>query len=232
MREGTVRAPCALSPEDLWKARSDINLDIKLAERERRKLRQIGSDQTELDAHGNRVLVRTTLLELPEDFVPAIFQKWVTYDKLSTRVTTRWHAEAYDRDHGCSVDIAFPAFADRVEMGYTQWIEPMDVSTDSCTLCSRTRISVQSDGTIPKWVCSAIEKVVELSMHDSLKQYPAFVLGNVGQCSIGVARPGKLRIPTDDDEQASVKKRPCFFCQCELLGIVRIACGGRRALAE
>lgn len=232
MREGTVRAPCALSPEDLWKARSDINLDLKLAERERRKLRQIGSDQTELDAHGNRVLVRTTLLELPEDFVPAIFQKWVTYDKLSTRVTTRWHAEAYDRDHGCSVDIAFPAFADRVEMGYTQWIEPMDVSTDSCTLCSRTRISVQSDGTIPKWVCSAIEKVVELSMHDSLKQYPAFVLGNVGQCSIGVARPGKLRIPTDDDEQASVKKRPCFFCQCELLGIVRIACGGRRALAE
>ena len=227
MREGTVRTPCALSPEDLWKARSDIHLDIKLAKKERRSLRQIGVDQAEQDAHGNDILVRTTLLELPEDFVPTFFQKWVTYDQLSTRVTTRWHDEAYDRDHGCSVEIAFPAFADRVEMGYTQWIEPVDVSADSCTLCSRTRISITSDDTIPKWVCSAIEKVVEMSMHDSLKQYPAFVVGNVAPCSIGVARPGKSRIPTDDDEQASVQKRPCFFCQCELLGFVRVACGRR-----
>ena len=232
MREGTVRVPCALSPEELWKVRSDLSLDLRIAEKERRKLRQIGADQTELDAYGNSVLVRTTLLELPEDFVPGVFQKWVTYDQLSTRVTTRWHAEAYDRDHGCSVDIAFPAFADRVEMGYTQWIESVDVSANSCTLCSRTRISIRSDDNIPKWVCSAIEKVVEMSMHDSLKQYPAFVVAHVATSCIGVARPGKSRIPTDDDEQAAVQKRPCFFCQCELLGIVRVACGGRRELAE
>ena len=134
MREGTVRAPCALSPEDLWKARSDIHLDIKLAKKERRSLRQIGVDQIEQDADGNDILVRTTLLELPEDFVPSFFQKWVTHDQLSTRVTTRWHDEAYDRDHGCSVEIAFPAFADRVEMGYTQWIEPAGASPDGCTM--------------------------------------------------------------------------------------------------
>jgi hypothetical protein len=225
MREGTVRAPCALRPEELWRARSDIELDLKVAERERRKLRQIGNDESEVDDRGNSVLVRTTVLELPDDFVPRFFQKWVTYDQLSTRVTTRWHDEAYDRDHGCSVDIAFPAFADRVDMGYTQWIEPSEGRAQHCVLCTRTRISIRADGAMPQWVCSAIEKVAEVSMHNSLEQYPAFVVGHVTATTAGTARPGKARVPTDDEERDH--KRPCFFCQCELLGFVRVACGKR-----
>ena len=239
MREGLVRCPCELAAVDMWRVRADLNLDRVVADRERRTIRQVGTDATESDDDGAPVLVRTTIIELPADFVPSFFRRWVTHDQLTTRVTTRWHEDLHDEAHACVVDIAFPAFPDKVEMGYRQWLERSSAGENACTLCTRTRIAVRADDKIPQWVCSAIEGIAEASMHASLRAYPKIASGFVAPAMApaveGRARPRKTRVPTTDDgaaEPAAPPRGGRFFCHCELLGFVRIVCGSRRAILE
>ena len=227
MREGFVCVPCALLPSEMWRARADLNLDRYVAERERRTIRQVGTDVAEDDEHGDSVFVRTTLVELPPDFVPGMFSRWVTPEQLATRVTTRWHEELHDAHRACVVDIAFPAFADRVEMGYRQWLEPL--GADACSICTKTHVSIHSDEKTPQWVCAAIERVVEHSMHASLREYPKLV--KAYSALDGSARPRKARVPTSE-EGAAAPRASRFFCHCELLGFVRVVCGTRRPAVE
>lgn len=227
MREGLVRVPCALSASEMWRARADLSLDRYVAERERRTILQIGSDVAEDNEQAESVLVRSTLVELPSDFVPGMFARWVTSEQLATRVTTRWHEELHDAAHGCVVDISFPAFADRVEMGYRQWLEPLGAGT--CSICTRTHISIRADEKTPQWVCAAIEHLAERSMHASLREYPQLV--KAYSALDGSARPRKARVPTSEEGTAAPRASR-FFCQCELLGFVRVVCGTRRPALE
>lgn len=227
MREGVVRVPCALSPSEMWRVRADLSLDRYVAERERRTIRQIGSDVAENNEQAEPVLVRSTVVELPSDFVPRVFDRWVTSEQLATRVTTRWHEELHDAAHACVVDIFFPAFADRVEMGYRQWLEPLGAG--ACSICTRTHVSIRADEKTPQWVCAAIERLAEHSMHASLREYPQLVVAHSALAE--GARPRRARVPTTE-EGAAAPRASRFFCHCELLGFVRIVCGTRRPALE
>ena len=219
---------CTLSPEETWRVRENIDIDRQIAEQERRTVEQLGSDRKVTDEAGHEVTQRTIMVRVPEDFVPGPFRRWVKHDELHTRVTSRWRSDAHDEASPCVVDLVLPALADRVEMGYVQWLEPCSGANSGCDICTRTRIAVVAEH-LPGWVQSAIEVLVETSMHAALKKYPAHI--RAYQRSLeshspteGTPRPRRARVPSEESEPAGTK----CYCQCELWGIVRVVCGRPR----
>ena len=231
MREGEVRVRCALAPDRVWELRANIDIDRRIADRDRRTVEQLGKDRDVVDEQGRDVVERVLMVKVPDDFVPKFFQKWVTAGQLHTRVTSRWRSDAHDAANPCVVDIVLPALADRVEMGYRQWLEA-EPGGAGCVIVSSTRIGVCS-ADVPKWVAGALEAVVEGSMHAALKQYPAHVheylrsTESAAQPLEGAARPRRERVPSEEDAGGGSR----CFCQCELWGILRVVCGRPAASA-
>jgi hypothetical protein len=226
MREGMVRVHCALPPEETWLVRETLDIDRQIAEQERRTVEQIGKDQKLKDDAGNEITQRTIMVRVPDDFVPAPFRPWVKYDQLHTRVTSRWRSDAYDEASACVVDLALPALADRVEMGYVQWLEPRNDAKAGCDICTRTRIAVLADN-VPGWVQSAIEAVVETSMHSALKKYPVHIQAYRASLHSqppleleGSSRPRRVRVPNDENDANESR----LFCRFELCGVLSIVC--------
>jgi len=237
MREGRVSVRCSVAPARLWELRANVDLDRRIAERERRTVEQVGKDRNVEDEHGRDLVERVLVVKVPDDFVPKFFQQWVTAGQLHTRVTARWRSDAHDADNPCVVNIVLPALADRVEMGYRQWLEP-EAGGEGCAIVSITRIGI-SNTDMPKWVAGAIEAIVQGSMHSALKQYPTHVddylrsAESVAQPLEGAPRPRRARVPSEEDACAGAgagaaggagRGSRCF-CQCELWGILRVVCG-------
>lgn len=222
-----MRVRCNVAPALLWELRANIDIDRRIADRERRTVEQVGQDRDVEDERGHTVVERVLMVKVPDDFVPKVFDKWVTSGQLHTRVTSRWRSDAHDAANPCVVDIVLPALADRVEMGYRQWLEA-EPGGEGCAIVSTTRIGVRNVD-MPKWVAGAIEAVVEGSMHAALKQYPAHVheylrsTESAAQPLEGAARPRRARVPSE--EEAGARGGSRCFCQCELWGILRVVCG-------
>lgn len=234
MREGEVRVRCALAPDRVWELRANIDIDRRIADRDRRTVEQLGKDRDVVDERGDELVERVLMVKVPDDFVPGFFRKWVTSGQLHTRVTSRWRSDAHDAANPCVVDIVLPALADRVEMGYRQWLEA-EPGGAGCVIVSSTRIGVCS-ADLPKWVAGALEAVVEGSMHAALKQYPAHVheylrsTESAAQPLEGAPRPRRARVPSEEEAGAAGGGSRCF-CQCELWGILRVVCGRPAASA-
>lgn len=204
MKDFVSKLKFTVSGSVLWETRNNFETERLIALEDNRHI-ALESERRDMDAHGNEVIERVISQQFSADALPSAIKSALPPGSLVSRTTSVWYPSAFDELHPSKFSTTMDALGDKVSIKGTQWIAKD--GSDGCTMCTKTKISVN----VP-FVGWKIEGIICERMEASSKSYADRIARHATRTS-SQANCSITETPTHCDASTSTSDLPALEMQ-------------------